>query len=89
MASVAIVLKTTKKLATDEYAVALRVTHERVSKYFVLNSLVSDPTLKFKARHEDWRPPQPEDDGLGKFLKTVPDFRKLNDILSQKAIGCT
>ncbi|WP_256014236.1 site-specific integrase [Desertivirga xinjiangensis] len=84
MASVAIVLKTKQKLSNNEFAVALRVTHERVSKYYTLSSLVSDLTLKFKASVEQWRPAQAEDNGLGRFLKAVPQFKELNEILSQK-----
>lgn len=36
MASAAIVLKTKQKLSNNEFSVALRVTHERVSKYSLL-----------------------------------------------------
>ncbi len=84
MASVAVVLKTTKKLSNNEYAVALRVTHERTSRYFTFTGLVSDPTLKFRATLDQWRPATAEDSGLGRFLKTVPNYKELNLILSQK-----
>lgn len=71
MASVAIVLNTTYKLANGEYAVALRVTHERKQKYYSLNTLVTDQSLPFKCIIEQWIPAGAEDGGLGKFRKTT------------------
>jgi len=84
MASVAIVLKTTKKLNNNEYAVALRATHDRLSRYYTLSGLVNDPTLNFRCRLDQWRNADVEDNGLGRFLKTVPSFKELNIVLSNK-----
>jgi len=47
MATVAIVLNTTKKLTNEQYSIALRVTHKREKKYFAINSL----TLKGEIAH--------------------------------------
>ena len=47
MATVAIVLNTTYKLANSEYAVALRVIHERKTKYYSISTLVTNQGLSF------------------------------------------
>ncbi|HEY4324375.1 MAG TPA: site-specific integrase [Mucilaginibacter sp.] len=86
MATVAIVLKTTKKLLNDEYAVAIRVTHEREPRYITLNSLVTNQSLKFRSRREDWKPAEPEDNGLGKFKRTFPAYKECNAILETKLV---
>lgn len=86
MATVAIVLKTTKKLLNNEYAIALRVTHERISRYYTISSLVTDQSLKFRCSASDWRPAKAEDNGLGRFLKTVKPYKELNAILEAKLI---
>jgi integrase/recombinase XerD len=82
MASVAIVLNTTYKLANSEYAVAIRVTHERKQKYHALTKLVVDQTLPFKCSVEHWKPA--EDNGLGKFRKTFLPYKECNAVLKTK-----
>lgn len=77
MATVAIVLKTTKKLLNDEYAVALRVTHERQSRFFALSMLVTNQSLKWRCKKEEWKSANVIDNGLGKFKKT---FKECNSI---------
>ena len=42
MATIAVVLNTTKKLTNNQYAIALRVTHERQSKYYAFSTLVGE-----------------------------------------------
>lgn len=81
MATVAIVLKTKQKLSNGEYAVALRVTQNRIRKYYNLSTLVLDQSLNFRCKIERWRPAELEDNGLGLFLRTVKDYKQLNQIL--------
>ncbi|WPU94315.1 Arm DNA-binding domain-containing protein [Mucilaginibacter sabulilitoris] len=52
MATIAIVLNTTKKLSNGEYAVALRVTHDRQSKYYSLSMLMTNQSLKWRCTNE-------------------------------------
>jgi integrase len=84
MATVAIVLKTKQKLSNNQYAVALRVTHNRISRYISINSLLIDQTNKFRCTVDEWKPAALEDDGLGKFLKSIPNYKHLNFILQEK-----
>lgn len=84
MATIAIVLKTTKRLSNDEYAVALRVTHDRQSRYYVLNTLLTNQSLKLRCKVKDWRPATLEDNGLGKFLRTFKEYKEGNAILEAK-----
>jgi len=84
MATVAIVLKTTKKLSNDEYSVALRVTQLREPKYYPLSTLVTNQNLQFRCRKEHWRPAEKEDNGLGRFRKSVEGYKQLNEILETK-----
>jgi hypothetical protein len=48
MATVAVVLKTTKKLSNNEYAVAIRATHDRQSRYYPLSTLVTNQSLPWQ-----------------------------------------
>ncbi len=84
MATVAIVLKTTKKLSNDEFSVALRVTHTREPKYYPISTLVTNQTLQFRCRKEHWRPAEKEDNGLGRFRRSVEGYKQLNEILEAK-----
>jgi len=86
MATVAIVLKTTKKLTNDEYAVAIRATHERQSRYFTLSTLVTNQSLPWRCKLEEWKPAEIEDNGLGKFRKTHQSFKECNMILETKLV---
>jgi len=56
MATVAVVLKTTKKLSNNEYAIAIRATHERQSRYYPFSTLVTNQSLPWRCRIEDWKP---------------------------------
>jgi integrase/recombinase XerD len=84
MATVAIVLKTKQPLSNGEFTVALRVTQNRIRKYFNLSTLVTDQSLKFRCTLEHWRPAELEDNGLGLFLRTVKGYKQLNAILEEK-----
>jgi len=84
MATIAIVLKTTKKLTNNEFAVALRVTHERQSKYYVINTLITNQSLKFRCKTEDWKQAEAEDNGLGKFRKSFKTYKECNTVLEAK-----
>jgi integrase/recombinase XerD len=53
MATAAVMLKTTKKLLNNEYAVAIRVTHERQSRYYPLSALVTNQSLSWRCTIED------------------------------------
>ncbi|MOA43005.1 hypothetical protein D3C78_1651140 [compost metagenome] len=68
MATLAIVLKTTKKLANGEYAVSLRITHERIRKYININNLTIDGALNFRCTIEHWREALPEDNAWNKMF---------------------
>lgn len=84
MASLAVVLNTTKKLSNDEYAVALRITHNRQTKYYTISTLLTLNTHKLRCKAIDWRSAQPEDNGLGRFRKTFADYKECNELLSVK-----
>jgi integrase len=84
MATAAIVLKTSKKLSNDEYSVALRIIHERDPKYYLLSSLVVNQSLKWRCSKSDWRQAEKEDNGLGLFRKSVPNYKELNLVLEEK-----
>jgi integrase/recombinase XerD len=86
MATVAIVLNTSKKLSNNEHPIALRVTNQYIRKYFSIATLLNDQSLKFRCSTNDWRPPQAEDDGLGRLLKTYKAYKACNDILAKKLI---
>ncbi len=61
MATIAIVLKTTQKLTNDEFPIALRVTHERKSKYFALSQLATNQSYRFRCKVNEWKPANAED----------------------------
>src|SRR5438874_11017869 len=84
MATVAIVLNTTKKLANDQYSIALRVTHQREKKYYAINSLIVNQTLNFRSSVQHWKPAEAEDNGLGKFRKQFKPYKEYNSILEAK-----
>ncbi|GAB3915364.1 site-specific integrase [Mucilaginibacter boryungensis] len=84
MATVAVVLKTTKKLSNNEYAVAIRATHERQSRYYPLSTLVTNQSLPWRCTTADWKPAEAEDNGLGKFRKTFLPYKECNSILKTK-----
>ncbi|RZM24755.1 MAG: hypothetical protein EOO88_21740 [Pedobacter sp.] len=84
MATVATVLKTTKKLSNNEYAVAIRVTHERLSKYIAISTLVTNQSLKWRCSTDTWKAATEEDNGLGKFRKAHPSYKDCNSILEIK-----
>lgn len=84
MATIAIVLKTKQKLSNNEYAVALRVTHERQSRFFTISALVTNQSLKWRCTLTDWKPAEAEDNGLGRFRKSFSAFKECNAILEIK-----
>jgi integrase len=84
MANVAIILNTTKKLSNNEHPVALRVTHDYKRKYYTINSLLTDQTIKFRCNAEHFKSPEVEDNGLGKFRKSFPNYKECNEILKAK-----
>jgi integrase/recombinase XerD len=84
MATVAIVLNTTKKLTNEQYSIALRVTHKREKKYYAINSLITNQNLKFRCTIYEWKPAEAEDNGLGKFRKQFKAFKEYNSILETK-----
>jgi integrase/recombinase XerD len=84
MANVAIILNTTKKLSNDEHPVTLRVTYDYKRKYFTLNSLLTNQSIKFRCRSEHWKPAEAEDNGLGKFRKNYSLYKEANVILETK-----
>lgn len=84
MATVAIVLKTTKKLSNNEYSVALRVTQDREPKYFLVSTLVVNQSQQWRCSKEQWRPAEKEDNGLGRFRRSVEGYKELNEILETK-----
>lgn len=86
MATVAVVLKTTQKLANNEYGIALRVTHERQSRYFAISKLISTNTINFRCRVEQWKNAELEDNGLGKFKKTFQGYKEANGLLEGKLL---
>lgn len=84
MATIAIVLNTTYKLDNSEYSVALRVTHDRKPRYFSINSLLTNNSAAFKCTKQHWRPAEKEDNGLGRFRKSVENYKELNQVLEDK-----
>ncbi|WP_345954178.1 phage integrase SAM-like domain and Arm DNA-binding domain-containing protein [Mucilaginibacter sp. PAMB04168] len=84
MATIAVVLKTKQKLSNGEFAVALRVTHDRHSRFIVINTLLTDQSLKLRCRTEEWKPAEAEDNGLGRFRKTFKGYKECNAILETK-----
>ncbi|HTK20169.1 MAG TPA: site-specific integrase [Mucilaginibacter sp.] len=84
MASIAVVLNTTKKLSNDEYTVSLRITHDRQSQYFAFSNLLVNHTIKWRCRKEDWKPAETEDNGLGKFRRSFGPYKECNAILEAK-----
>jgi len=84
MATIAIVLKTKQKLSNNEYAVALRVTHERQSRFFTISALVTNQSLKWRCTLADWKPAEAEDNGLGRFRRSFPFFKECNALLEVK-----
>ncbi|OOQ61342.1 site-specific integrase [Mucilaginibacter pedocola] len=84
MATVAIVLNTTKKLANNEYSVALRVTQNREKRYISISSLLVNQTLRFRCAKDHWLPGKEEDEGLGRFSKTFKPYKEYNSILREK-----
>lgn len=86
MATVAIVLNTTKKLANDQYSIAIRVTHQREKKYYAINSLIVNQTLNFRSSIQDWKPAEAEDNGFGKLRKQFKPYKEYNSILETKLL---
>lgn len=84
MAYIAIVLNTTYKLDNNEFSVALRITHERKSKYYSISSLITNKSLSFQGTKDQWRPAEKEDNGLGRFRKSVTGYKELNEVLTAK-----
>lgn len=84
MATIAVVLNTTKKLSNNEYSVAIRVTHNRERKYHSISNLITNQTLRFRCTVDDWKPAEAEDNGLGKFRKSFIGYKECNIILKEK-----
>jgi len=89
MATVAVVLNTTKKLSNDEFSIALRTTHCRKRKYYSISTLITNQSLKFRCKVSDWKPAEAEDNGLGKFRKSYPLYKECNTILEAKLVEAT
>jgi integrase/recombinase XerD len=84
MATVATVLKTTKKLSNNEYAVAIRATHNRQSRYYPLSTLMVNHTLPWRCHSNDWLAATIEDNGFGRFRKSFTAYKECNLILREK-----
>lgn len=84
MATIAIVLKTTQKLKNNQYAIAIRVTHERQSRYYSISTLVTNQSLQWCCKKEDWKQAEKEDNGLGRFRKTFSTYKECNEFLKIK-----
>jgi integrase len=84
MATIAIVLKTKQKLSNNEYAVSLRVTHNRQSRFFTISALVTNQSLKWRCTLADWKPAEAEDNGLGRFRRSFSAFKECNALLEAK-----
>ena len=84
MATASIVLKTTKTLLNDEYSVAIRITHDRASRYYPISTLVTNQSHRWRCTKDKWRPAEPEDNGLGRFRKSVNEYREMNELLATK-----
>ncbi|MEN0054469.1 MAG: site-specific integrase [Mucilaginibacter sp.] len=86
MATVSVVLNTTKKLTNDEYSIAIRVTNNREKKYYSLSTLVTNQSLHFRCTLSNWKPAEAEDNGLGKFRKSHPNYKECNSVLEGKLV---
>ena len=53
IASLAVVLNTAKKLANDEYSIALRATHNRPSQYFAFSTLLTNQLFKWRCKKKE------------------------------------
>jgi integrase/recombinase XerD len=84
MATVAIVLNTTKKLSNGDFTVSLRVSQNKTKKYYSINTLLNDQSMRFYCSSENWIPAKAEDNGLGKFKRTFKAFKEYNVILEKK-----
>ncbi|WP_184544102.1 site-specific integrase [Mucilaginibacter sp. FT3.2] len=84
MATVAIILNTAKKLSNDEHPITLRVTHNYKRRYYTINGLLTNQSIKFRCRPEYWKPPEAEDNGLGRLRKMFIGFKEANSILEVK-----
>jgi len=84
MATAAILLNTTYKLANSEYAIALRVIHERKTKYYSISTLVTNQNRCFKCSVENWKAAEVEDNGLGKLRKNFLAYKECNTVLESK-----
>jgi integrase len=84
MATVAIVLNTTYKLNNGEYAVALRVSQGKKQRYFSISTLITDQSLPFKCKPDDWIIAKQEDNGFGKFRKSFAAYKECNEVLRVK-----
>ena len=84
MATVAIIINTSKKLTNAEYPICLRVTHEYKRQYFAINALLTNQNLRFRCTLADWKPAEAEDNGLGKFRRTFSTYKECNAILETK-----
>ncbi|UKJ07800.1 site-specific integrase [Solitalea lacus] len=84
MATVAIVLHTSKGLVNNFYPICLRVTQGSQRKYFAITSLLTNRGLDFKAKQEEWKPAEKEDEGLGRFKRSFKTYKEYNAILKEK-----
>jgi integrase/recombinase XerD len=84
MATVSVVLNTTKKLSNSEFSIAIRVTNNREKKYFALSTLVTNQSLKFRCVSENWKPAEVEDNGLGRFRKSHLCYKECNLVIANK-----
>lgn len=84
MATLAVVLNTTKKLSNDVYSVSIRAIHNRQTKYYAVNTLLVNQSHKWRCSPKDWKPAEKEDNGLGRFRKSVEGYKQLNEVLEEK-----
>ena len=84
MATVAIILNTAKKLTNQEHPVCLRITHDYKRQYFSINTLLTDQSTRYRCAIHDWKAAEAEDQGLGKFRKSFPNFKECNEVLELK-----
>jgi integrase len=89
MATVAVVLNTTKKLTNNEYSIAIRVTNNRDRRYYSILSLLTNQNLKFRCSIDDWKPAEAEDNGLGKFRRSFTGYKEHNLVLKAKLTEAT
>jgi integrase/recombinase XerD len=75
MANASIILHTTKKLKGDRFPVVLRVTHERIRKYYKIGE---KNNKEFSCTKDEW------DDGKQLFRSVFEEYKVKNAVLRRK-----